>query len=565
MPPPQTLGDRYRLGGVLGTGGMATVYDAYEPALDRSVAVKVMDPELAKDPELLSRFLYEARILGQMDHPGVLPVYAAGSMADQRAYYAMKKVRGRTLGDILDGPRRLDRSAAQHTAEMLDILAKVCQTVAYAHSLGIVHRDLKPRNIMVDDFGVVIVLDWGLSKKIDQDVREQGILATQPGVVKGTPAYMSPEQAKGKPDEVDLRTDVFALGIILYQILTGRMPFQGQTHTQVLEAIKERQPPDPRRINRRASHTLAAVCMKALSKDPDERYPSAKEMAEDLERYRDHVETSAYHPGPLARLFNWLYRHPVLGTAIGTAAALVLVFCGLLWHLSVADDIRRTEEQERQRALVEQERKNQGERQRALLEQERKNQRERQRLREELEAKRLQEDIRKAMVEVQGVLGRLRDIDSKIAVARSAQIQPGPGEAARRKAREQQVETLKTARYEVGNGLRSAMTKLFLLLRTETGGDMTQIGPEILDFVRQLAKDELSSHIARGDFYRAHLTLHLHLVRYAEFLKWSDAETAELTKMKAEIEKALKGKYEGAFQAPDWDALGFGKRPPPRR
>ena len=524
-PPPLTADDSaYRLGSVLGEGGMAIVYEAHDAALDRSVAVKVLKPALAADPELKSRFLYEARILGQLDHPGVIPVFTAGALPTRGSFYAMKKVRGRTLRDILKTRHRGAPRDAEQSARLIDIFEKVCQTVAYAHAQGILHRDLKPENIMVDEFGVVLVLDWGLSKKIDESPETQGILATQVGTVKGTPAYMSPEQARGSTEEVDFRTDVFSLGIVLYEMLTGSLPFSGQSRTQVMQEILHSDPTPPREVNRRASRTLSAICMKALSKDPARRYPSAEELADDIQLYRGLLPTSAYRPGPLESLGNWIGRHRSISAAIGTALVLLLAFAGFQWHRREAFRIRRAERESHERLLA------------------------------QLEDKRQEEALQKSLLAIKTAMGTIRDYDERILALHGQRAKLGPADTIALKKLERDIAELNTARDMVTNGLRSTTVRLFTELRAKTGGDMTQVDPEVLKFFRSTAIESVASYLRRGDYYTAHYYTWYFLRNLKDSrIQWSDAQVRELEDLREQAEAKLREQLGPDIALPDWE------------
>src|SRR5262245_13723505 len=220
---------RYEVFEQVGQGGMGTVLRGRDPELDRELAIKTLRVEHRASAGLARRFLEEARIGGQLQHPGVVPVHELGT-ADGLPYFTMKLVRGRTLAELLQ-----ERSSpADGLPRLLQVFEQVCQTVAYAHSRGILHRDLKPDNIMVGAFGEVQVMDWGLAKVLDRPGEEGTVhpasdvrLQTQAGTVAGTPAYMAPEQARGEVGQLDARADVFGLGAILCAILTGRPPFLG--------------------------------------------------------------------------------------------------------------------------------------------------------------------------------------------------------------------------------------------------------------------------------------------------------------------------------------------------
>jgi serine/threonine-protein kinase len=245
---------RYRIAGEIGRGGVGVVLKGRDADLGREVAIKTLRAEYAASPAMVRRLVEEAQIGGQLQHPGVLPVYEMGLNAGHMPYFTMKLVRGRTLADLLH-----DRAeAGQERRRFLLIFEQVCQTVAYAHARGVVHRDLKPSNVMVGAFGEVHVVDWGLAKVLtrDRDVAEDAATAeesaiatvrsgapgadSEAGSVLGTPAYMAPEQARGEVDDLDERCDVFALGAILYEILTGRPPYQGAPREMLRQAAEGR-------------------------------------------------------------------------------------------------------------------------------------------------------------------------------------------------------------------------------------------------------------------------------------------------------------------------------------
>ncbi len=512
----------YRLGSVLGEGGMAVVYDAHDPALDRTVAVKVMRPTLAADADLRARFLHEARILGQLEHPGIVPVFAAGALPGHGLFYAMKKVRGRTLREVLRDMQPRDFQDPSHTARLTDIFEHVCQTIAYAHAQGILHRDLKPENVMVDEFGVVVVLDWGLSKKLHAVAEEHGILATEAGVVKGTPAYMSPEQASGSTEEMDFRTDVFSLGIILYEILTGSLPFSGHSRTEVMERVLHHEPPSPRTLNRKAGRALAAICMKALSKDPASRYPTAQELADDIGRYRDLLPTTAYTPGPLERLSNLIGRHRAVSAAVGTALLLFLGFGGFALHRRAAGRIRRAEQAERERLV------------------------------KQLDEQRQNEKVQKTLLAIRSGVSGLRELDEQILALETRIAALAPDDPARRAFRAE-ADELDTVRYMASNSLRSSATGLISQLTAKKGGDTSQLDPDILKFFRGIAIESVRALIKRHDYYKAHFYIW-------DFLRterdnpgmWTPEQVKELNGLRAEVESKLRETIPAGVPLPDW-------------
>jgi serine/threonine protein kinase len=301
---PDLSATKYDAVSVLGQGGMATVYLARDRELGREVALKVMRlPEPAAG--IGERLRQEARILAQLEHPGLVPVHDVGVLPDGRVFYAMKRVRGRRLDEHLRDARALP--------ERLRLFERICLTVAFAHAQGVIHRDLKPANVMVGPFGEVLVLDWGVAK-----LREEGPgavpsspgssgPATAHGAVVGTPGYMAPEQARGLP--VDARADVFALGRILESMLTGQ---------------DEPDASGPARVPRPISSILA----KALDPEPDRRYPGARELGDDIGRYLSGLRVLAHREGPLEVLGRLAAKYK---TPLGLILAYVLMRAVLLF------------------------------------------------------------------------------------------------------------------------------------------------------------------------------------------------------------------------------------------
>jgi serine/threonine protein kinase len=274
------LGERYDVRGRLGRGGMGVVYAAYDRMLDRDVAVKVLD---GLHPEAgTMRMPVEARILGRLEHPGIVPVHDAGTLPDGRVFYVMKLMRGERL-DVAVRSRSLN--------ERLELFLRICDAVAFAHAHGVVHRDLKPDNIMLGAFGEVLVLDWGVAKVSD---------AREHDAVIGTPGYMAPEQQRGGT-AVDHRVDVYALGIILRAL-----------------AIE----PAPR--------ALAAIASRAAAPEADERYESVSELARDVSRFRDGDPVSAYQE-PMAERVARIYRRYQLPIVL-VLAYVIMRLVLLLWR-----------------------------------------------------------------------------------------------------------------------------------------------------------------------------------------------------------------------------------------
>lgn len=288
---------RFAVLGLHAVGGVGQVWLAKDADLQRNVALKVLRPEWMSDAKVRARFLQEARITGQLEHPGIVPVYELGhKLENNQPFYAMRFVHGRTLSEAAHAyhaKRDVEQAEPIDLLQLLNAFVAVCNTVEYAHSRGVIHRDLKGPNVILGDFGEVIVVDWGMAKWIEQADPEptgndepspysesNGWFDTEPGQTLGTPAYMAPEQAAGSVDSFDSRTDVYGLGTILYEILTGRPPFTGTSLAEVLRKVREEEPVRPRTISAAIPPVLEAICLRALAKDPTHRQSSARELAE---------------------------------------------------------------------------------------------------------------------------------------------------------------------------------------------------------------------------------------------------------------------------------------------
>jgi len=316
---PDLSETRYELLKELARGGMGVVYEARDGELQRTVALKVLPPET--DADAAERLRREACIIANLEHPGIVPVHDVGTLPDGRVFYAMKLVTGARLDGLVREARPLP--------ELLRVFLRICEPVAFAHAHGVIHRDLKPENVMVGPFGEVLVMDWGVAKR--QDDAGKGAAAgpkddvapedTAHGTVLGTPAYMAPEQARGDLAHVDTRADVYALGAILYCMLTGRPPgpFEGvaEAETRTWPGYAGPRPAaivPPRRLARGVPPALEAICLKALADAPDARYPGAQELAADVARFLEGASVSAYPEGVWrrARRFAITYKAPIL-------------------------------------------------------------------------------------------------------------------------------------------------------------------------------------------------------------------------------------------------------------
>ncbi|MFO0980343.1 MAG: SUMF1/EgtB/PvdO family nonheme iron enzyme [Planctomycetota bacterium] len=348
----------YRLGHEIARGGMGAIFAVWDRDLNRQVAMKIMlDSNQSADPKrLLTRFLEEAQITGQLDHPGIVPVHALGLDQDGRLYFTMRLVRGRNLKHIFELVREGKEGWNQTRA--LGVMLKVCEAMAYAHSKGVIHRDLKPANIMVGRFGEVYVMDWGLARVLEREDRHDlrlregsseslisikthrqmereltpdSPLVTMDGDVMGTPVYMPPEQAMGMVTELGPRSDVYSVGTMLYQVLTGEMPYVPRgakvSSRTILMRVIEGPPRSVSELNSKVPAELAAICEKAMARDAKDRYANTLQMAEDLRAFLEGRVVRAYRTGAIAEFKKWMVRNRAIAAL--TAAAVLTLAIGL--------------------------------------------------------------------------------------------------------------------------------------------------------------------------------------------------------------------------------------------
>jgi serine/threonine-protein kinase len=316
---PQVPG--YRVEGILGSGGMGVVYRAWHLRLNRAVALKMLLTRPCARPEELERFLREAEAVAGLRHPNIVQVYDVGDV-DGRPYFTMELIEG---GDLVEKSQGVPQPARQAAA----LIATLADAIHVAHQSGIVHRDLKPGNILLTQDGTPKVTDFGLARRL------QGERAlTLSGMLMGTPSYMSPCQARGDKTALGPATDVYALGAILYELLTGRPPFHAESPTATLQQVVADEPVPPARLNPRVPRDLQTICLKCLFKEPHKRYASAQALAEDLRRFERGEPIKARPVGPVERTVRWVRRRPSLSAALagGALLALALVVTVVWWY-----------------------------------------------------------------------------------------------------------------------------------------------------------------------------------------------------------------------------------------
>jgi serine/threonine-protein kinase len=345
-------GRRFRVLRLHARGGLGAVFVARDDELNRDVALKEILPRFADDDRHRARFQFEAEITGGLEHPGIVPVYGLGAYADGRPYYAMRFIRGDSLKEAIErfhADAALRNDPGRRSLGLRGLLRRfvdVCNAIDYAHSRGVLHRDIKPGNIIVGRYGETLVVDWGLAKPLGrvEPGREAGepILVpssasgsaeTLPGSALGTPAYMSPEQARGELDRLGPRSDVYSMGATLCCLMTGRPPFAGEEVGALLHKVRRGEFTPPRQVAPWVDRALEAVCLKATAAEPEGRYASCRALADDVERWMADEPVSAWREPFTARALRWARRNRALMTA--TAASVVVALIGLAGVLTV--------------------------------------------------------------------------------------------------------------------------------------------------------------------------------------------------------------------------------------
>lgn len=373
-------GDRYERGAVIAEGGMGAVIEARDKNLDRRIAMKVLRPSRRANRDDILRFIAEACVTSQIEHPSIVPVHELAVDASGNVFYTMKLLEGKTLADLLKGIREGDSAIikAYPLSHLLTIFQKVCDAVAFAHSKHVIHRDLKPDNVMIGEYGEVQVMDWGLAKKLGTsepggewaadaaltlpELETMFPLRTIVGTIMGTPGYMAPEQASGDLDNINERSDIYSLGAILYDILTLQPPVEGKKLTEVLTRIKSGAILPPTEVSTRRARdarqpateaearkelgalrhlpdgripaSLSAVAMKALSLKPHERYRNVREFQREIEAYQNGFATGAEEAGVWRQAVLFVRRNRGASLATGVALVVLIVVVAAAWRIN---------------------------------------------------------------------------------------------------------------------------------------------------------------------------------------------------------------------------------------
>lgn len=350
------LGD-FEIIALIGRGGMGTVYRARQVSLNRTVALKILPAGLSQSKDALTRFRREAQAAAKLHHTNIVPVYAQGEQAEH-FYYAMEIIDGVDLGRVLKtDPSRIYHSQAspstRDTTEtgadpreastssqismtrprsdyrrLARLMAQVADALSHAHRNSVLHRDIKPQNLLLGADGQLHITDFGLARLLD----EPSLTVT--GEMLGTPAYMSPEQIDADRDRIDQRTDIYSLGVTMYELLTGMRPFDGPTREQTIARIRMREPKPPRKLNSNVPIDLETICLRAMEKEPKRRYQNAADMAADLLRYASDKPILSRRVGPIEKTFKWVRRHPAMTTIISLSFVLCVV--ATLWRVQTA-------------------------------------------------------------------------------------------------------------------------------------------------------------------------------------------------------------------------------------
>jgi len=358
---PTSSGARFRVLRPYARGGLGEVFAAFDEELQREVALKRIQDHHADDPDSRARFLQEAEITGGLEHPGVVPVYGLGQYDNGRPFYAMRMVKGDSLRTAIKQFHEADqdpkRDPGERTVSLRRLLGRfldVCNAIGYAHSRGVLHRDLKPNNILLGKYGETLIIDWGLAKIVGRPEHKpedaeptlrppsgSTIESTRAGSAIGTPGYMSPEQARGDIDKLGPASDVFSLGATLYHLLTGQPAFHGEDFADRLQKNQRCEFSPPRVVNSRVPRPLEAICLKAMSLQPEDRYASPSSFAEDIEHWLADEPVKVLPESRSQRATRWARRHRAATQA--AAGALVVISAVAIVSALLINQARRGE------------------------------------------------------------------------------------------------------------------------------------------------------------------------------------------------------------------------------
>ena len=356
-----SAGTRFRILRPHAKGGLGEVFVARDTELNRDVALKEIQSQFAFDPRFRSRFEFEAEVTGGLEHPGIVPVYGLGHLADGRPFYAMRFIKGDSLKEAIrrfhEAEKQPKRDPGQSTLELRDLLGRfidVCNAVAYAHSRGVLHRDLKPGNIMLGKYGETLVVDWGLAKALEEPEADSSIARTEfplkplsgsaleqtvAGSAVGTPAYMSPEQVDGRVGKLGVLSDVYCLGATLYHLLTGHAPCEAGERGAIYQRVLAGDISRPRSLNPRVAPALEAICLKALALDPAQRYKSSHAMKADLELWLADEPVAVWREPLALRARRWARRNRSAVTSAG--ASLIVMTAAFAVILAIQSQAKR--------------------------------------------------------------------------------------------------------------------------------------------------------------------------------------------------------------------------------
>ncbi|MHC4946533.1 MAG: serine/threonine protein kinase, partial [Planctomycetota bacterium] len=326
--PPQFIGD-FKIIQEIGRGGMGAVYEADQLSLKRKVALKILPSHLGFFDDVVLKFRREAEAGGRQSHPGIVSVYAVGE--HEGIHYIAQELVGNgiTLFHKLEECRQIEKLPPGYFRDVAKVIGEVADALEHAHDSGVIHRDIKPSNILLTREGMPKVADFGLAKV------EDALALSRTGDFSGTPYYMSPEQVMSRKTAIDHRTDVYSLGVTLYEMLTLKPPFEGKTSIEVMKQICLVDPIDPHKANPRVPHDLSVICLKAMEKIPEKRYQTMREFAEDLDRFLHGDVILAKPAGLKTRFWKRVKRNPLVSTSIGVALLSLVCFIGyeLFWSI----------------------------------------------------------------------------------------------------------------------------------------------------------------------------------------------------------------------------------------